>query len=82
MVLHGTFGTCFAECLFLVCVMCMCVCVCMCLRAARECFKKWGCRRCEDICWVKTNIKNPANKTFMDQKAVFQNTKEHCLMGR
>ena len=29
MVLHGTFGTCFAECLFLVCVMCMYVCVCV-----------------------------------------------------
>lgn len=51
------------------------------LDIGRECLKKWGFRRCEDICWVKTNLNNPGNKTFLDHKAVFQNTKEHCLMG-
>ena len=50
--------------------------------AGRECFRKWGFRRCEDICWVKTNTDNPGNKTYLDHKAIFQNTKEHCLMGQ
>ena len=39
-----------------------------------ECFKKWGYRRCEDICWVKINCNNPCNNEH-------KNTKEHCLMG-
>ena len=38
-------------------------------------------RRCEDICWVKTNTKNPGNTHHLDQKAILQNVKEHCLMG-
>ena len=40
-----------------------------------QCLKKWGFRRCEDICWVKTNIKNPGKKQHIDQKSIFQNTK-------
>ena len=24
----------------------------------RACFKKWGLKRCEDIVWIKSNIKN------------------------
>lgn len=49
----------------------------------RQCLKKWGFRRCEDICWIKTNCKNPGNlsKHILDPKAIFQRTKEHCLMG-
>lgn len=39
------------------------------------------CRRCEDICWVKTNTKSPGNTQHLDQKAILQNVKEHCLMG-
>ena len=23
----------------------------------RQCLQKWGFRRCEDICWIKTNFK-------------------------
>lgn len=47
----------------------------------RECLKKWGFRRCEDICWIKTNIKNPGHSKNLEHNAVFQRTKEHCLMG-
>ncbi|CAI8048523.1 N6-adenosine-methyltransferase non-catalytic subunit, partial [Geodia barretti] len=51
------------------------------LDLGRECLKKWGYRRCEDICWVKTNTKNPSNNQHIEQKSILQNTKEHCLMG-
>ena len=49
----------------------------------RQCLKKWGFRRCEDICWIKTNSKSPGNlsKNTLDPKAIFQRTKQHCLMG-
>lgn len=39
------------------------------------------CFRCEDICWIRTNIKNPGHSKNLEAKAVFQRTKEHCLMG-
>lgn len=51
------------------------------LDAGRRCLKKWGFRRCEDICWIKTNIKNPGHNKNLEPKAIFQRTKEHCLMG-
>eukprot|EP00731_Ephydatia_muelleri_P025853 Em0017g936a len=52
------------------------------LDLGRVCLKKWGFRRCEDICWVKSNVKNPGKShVFELTKAVFQNSKEHCLMG-
>ena len=51
------------------------------LDLGRECLKKWGFRRCEDIVWIKTNCKNPGKTQHQDQKAILQNTKEHCLMG-
>ena len=51
------------------------------LDLGRECLKKWGYRRCEDICWVKTNCSNPGNAHHMEPRAILQNTKEHCLMG-
>ncbi|XP_041125682.1 N6-adenosine-methyltransferase non-catalytic subunit-like [Polyodon spathula] len=35
----------------------------------------------EDICWIKTNKNNPGKTKTLDPKAVFQRTKEHCLMG-
>ncbi|CAL4061369.1 unnamed protein product, partial [Meganyctiphanes norvegica] len=41
----------------------------------------WGFRRCEDICWIRTNINNPGHLKNLEPKAVFQRTKEHCLMG-
>ena len=51
------------------------------LDLGRECLKKWGYRRCEDICWVKANSHNPGNAHHREPKAILQNTKEHCLMG-
>lgn len=51
------------------------------LDLGRNCLKKWGFRRCEDICWIKTNHNAPEHSKILDSKAVFQRTKEHCLMG-
>jgi mRNA m6A methyltransferase non-catalytic subunit len=51
------------------------------LDLGRNCLKKWGFRRCEDICWIKTNHNAPGHSKILDSKAVFQRTKEHCLMG-
>lgn len=45
-----------------------------------QCLSKWGYRRCEDICWIKTNKKKPGHKN-LEPGALFQRTKEHCLMG-
>ncbi|TPP57604.1 N6-adenosine-methyltransferase subunit METTL14 [Fasciola gigantica] len=50
------------------------------LDAARRCLRKWGFRRCEDICWIKTNRDRPGHEA-LEPGAVFQRTKEHCLMG-
>eukprot|EP00118_Oscarella_pearsei_P003886 m.16141 g.16141 ORF g.16141 m.16141 type:complete len:456 (+) comp26756_c0_seq2:27-1394(+) len=47
----------------------------------RRCLRKWGYRRCEDICWIKTNFKNPGHITYIEPSAVLQHCKEHCLMG-
>ncbi|XP_037530866.1 N6-adenosine-methyltransferase non-catalytic subunit [Nematolebias whitei] len=51
------------------------------LDLGRMCLKHWGFRRCEDICWIKTNKNNPKKTKALDPKAVLQRTKEHCLMG-
>lgn len=51
------------------------------LDEGRKCLRKWGFRRCEDICWIKTNKRNPGNVKFLEPNAIFQHTKEHCLMG-
>nr|XP_033793885.1 N6-adenosine-methyltransferase non-catalytic subunit isoform X2 [Geotrypetes seraphini] len=51
------------------------------LDLGRMCLRKWGFRRSEDICWIKTNKNNPGKMKTLDPKAVFQRTKEHCLMG-
>ncbi|XP_076034336.1 methyltransferase like 14 isoform X2 [Oratosquilla oratoria] len=51
------------------------------LDLGRQCLRKWGFRRCEDICWIRTNIDNPGPSKNLERKAVFQRTKEHCLMG-
>ena len=47
------------------------------LDRGRECLKSWGFRRCEDICWIKTNKRCGTRSNG----AIFQRTKEHCLMG-
>lgn len=51
------------------------------LDEGRKCLKQWGFRRCEDICWIKTNKTNPGNTKYMEPDSVLQHTKEHCLMG-
>jgi len=40
-----------------------------------QCLRKWGFRRCEDICWIKTNIKNPGHNKNLEPKAIFQRSK-------
>ncbi|XP_042512210.1 N6-adenosine-methyltransferase non-catalytic subunit MTB-like [Macadamia integrifolia] len=51
------------------------------LEQGRQCLKKWGFRRCEDICWVKTNKTNAMPGLRHDSHTLFQHSKEHCLMG-
>eukprot|EP00262_Sarcandra_glabra_P010535 TRINITY_DN25826_c0_g1_i1.p1 TRINITY_DN25826_c0_g1~~TRINITY_DN25826_c0_g1_i1.p1 ORF type:complete len:1252 (+),score=302.25 TRINITY_DN25826_c0_g1_i1:237-3992(+) len=51
------------------------------LEQGRQCLKKWGFRRCEDICWVKTNKGNATPGLRHDSHTLFQHSKEHCLMG-
>jgi len=51
------------------------------LDQGRACLKKWGFRRCEDICWVKTNRTNSRPALTLASGSIFQRTKEHCLMG-
>ncbi|CAM8946243.1 unnamed protein product [Rhodiola kirilowii] len=51
------------------------------LEQGRQCLKKWGFRRCEDICWVKTNKNNATPGMRHDSRTLFQRSKEHCLMG-
>ncbi|CAM6105360.1 unnamed protein product [Calypogeia fissa] len=51
------------------------------LDQGRLCLKKWGFRRCEDICWVKTNRENPTPALRHDANTLLQHSKEHCLMG-
>lgn len=45
------------------------------LDMGRFCLRKWGFRRCEDICWIRTNAKNPGHSKNLEAKAVFQRTK-------
>jgi N6-adenosine-specific RNA methylase IME4 len=53
------------------------------LKQGRLLLKKWGFRRCEDICWLKTNHHGQQSTHMFKQDSgnVFQHTKEHCLMG-
>lgn len=51
------------------------------LEEGRRCFRDWGFRRCEDICWVKTNIKKKHILPLREEGSLFQHTKEHLLMG-
>ncbi|KAJ6850519.1 methyltransferase-like protein 1 [Iris pallida] len=51
------------------------------LEQGRQCLKKWGFRRCEDICWVKTNKRNATSGLRHDSHTLLQHSKEHCLMG-
>ncbi|CAN4115366.1 unnamed protein product [Withania somnifera] len=51
------------------------------LEQGRQCMKKWGFRRCEDICWVKTNKTNATPGLRHDSHTLLQHSKEHCLLG-
>ena len=52
------------------------------LDLGRLCLQTWGFRRCEDICWIKTNHKSGrGSHQVMEPSAVLNRTKEHCLMG-
>jgi len=51
------------------------------LAEGRACLTSWGFRRCEDICWIRTNVTRPGHCKALDPNAVFQQTKEHCLMA-
>ncbi|KAG8091771.1 hypothetical protein GUJ93_ZPchr0012g21049 [Zizania palustris] len=45
------------------------------LEQGRQCLKKWGFRRCEDICWIKTNKKNATPGLRHDSNTLFQHSK-------
>ncbi|XVF63470.1 hypothetical protein PTKIN_Ptkin09bG0089100 [Pterospermum kingtungense] len=45
------------------------------LEQGRQCLKKWGFRRCEDICWVKTNKTNATPGLRHDSHTIFQHSK-------
>eukprot|EP00850_Spirogloea_muscicola_P014065 SM000098S25145 [mRNA] locus=s98:541950:545487:+ [translate_table: standard] len=45
------------------------------LEHGRACLKKWGFRRCEDICWVKTNREKPMGSLRHDVHTLFQHSK-------
>ncbi|KAL5478851.1 KAR4 [Sanghuangporus weigelae] len=52
------------------------------LERGREILGKWGYRRCEDICWVKTNKgNNKGPGTDPPTTSLLTRTKQHCLMG-
>ena len=60
------------------------------LDLGRLCLQTWGFRRCEDLCWIKTNHASAQDAQsnqatishqVMEPNAVLQRTKEHCLMG-
>ena len=48
------------------------------LDAGRHCLRKWGFRRCEDICWIKTNVSQERRSALRpDAHSVLQHTKVH-----
>lgn len=58
------------------------------LENGRELLKRWGFRRVEDICWVKTNRAAPTDErghakqghVMYGDTSLLQRTKEHCLL--
>merc|ERR1719379_1020391 len=59
------------------------------LENGRELLKRWGFRRVEDICWVKTNRQAPVDErgrarqsaVMYGDHSILQRTKEQCLVG-
>ncbi|KAL8257744.1 hypothetical protein R6Q59_029784 [Mikania micrantha] len=50
------------------------------LEQGRQCLKKWGFRRCEDICWVKTNKTTATPGLRHDSHTLFQRSKVGCFV--
>jgi len=50
------------------------------LQWGRACLRKWGYRRCEDICWIKSNRETGRNYHWLPD-SVIASTTEHCLVG-
>merc|ERR1719231_598600 len=50
------------------------------LQWGRACLRKWGYRRCEDICWIKSNRESGRNHHWLPDSVVTATT-EHCLVG-
>jgi hypothetical protein len=50
------------------------------IRWGRACLRKWGYRRCEDICWIKSNRTSGRNFHWLPDSVVTA-TSEHCLVG-
>ena len=46
----------------------------------RAMLRKWGFRRCEDICWIKSNRESKKNHDYIPDSVVTP-TAEHCLVG-
>lgn len=59
------------------------------LEHGRELLKRWGFRRVEDICWVKTNRLAPQDErgrvkqrsVMYGDTSILQRTKEQCIVG-
>lgn len=52
------------------------------LDAGRDLLAHWGLRRCEEICWVKTNKRTPSSVPVpLEEGAILQHTMEHCVVG-
>ncbi|KAJ9533460.1 hypothetical protein QJQ45_026459, partial [Haematococcus lacustris] len=56
------------------------------LDAGRHCLNKWGFKRVEDICWIKTNKERNPRTGYLqavnqETYSVLTHTKEHCLVG-
>lgn len=44
--------------------------------------RRWGYRRCEDVCWIRTNHDtNLGPGTDAPTTSLFTRTKQHCLIG-
>ncbi|KAI0318200.1 MT-A70-domain-containing protein [Amylostereum chailletii] len=52
------------------------------LEKGREVLAKWGYRRCEDVCWLRTNTQsNRGPGTDPPTTSLLTRTKQHCLIG-
>ena len=50
------------------------------LEWGRHFLQKWGYRRCEDICWIKSNRESRRNLQYLHDGVLSPST-EHCLVG-